>query len=131
MGGYIILRQNGKLNQTIGGEGEGDWKQSLKENLRTKQSPYWQQYAWKISMQYFITPGVSSKYNDLSSGCWRSCTHILQNSNNNNKKIWTDVIHVIEKILTKSNIKKMQNIVLGIQQDICYLVKMSYTYLEF
>lgn len=56
---------------------EGDWKQSLKENLRTKQSPYWQQYAWKISMQYFITPGVSSKYNDLSSGCWRSCTHIL------------------------------------------------------
>ena len=40
-----------------------EWKESLTRNFQASQSKYWREFAWKVSMRYFITPHTVSKGN--------------------------------------------------------------------
>ena len=60
-----------ELSINISGEA---WRESLKENFESTQSKHWREFAWKISLRFFITPHIIGKTSTVAgSGCWRGC----------------------------------------------------------
>lgn len=106
------------LNKTIS---EEEWNQCLEHiNVYTR-SPYWQEYAWKMTIRYFLTPSIMAKYAQTNTSCWRECgvnnadyTHIFYSCNKLNK-YWQAVQHLMREKLSKDVSIQNHNAILGIR----------------
>lgn len=81
-----------------------DCEETFKSGYKLTSSPTWKEFDWKVKMQYFNTPSVTSKYSDTSELYWRGCglvgdfTHLFLDCPKL-QEFWKNVQEEIKKIL--------------------------------
>ena len=89
----------------LGGEvTEEEWNLASKNTYAYIKSPYWQEYAWKVLVRFFVTPLMINKYTHTIQSCWRECgevnvdlVHILFTCVKI-KPFWTNVNDYVKQI---------------------------------
>lgn len=97
-----------------------EWNLSSKNVFCYIKSPFWQEYAWKLLVRFFITPLKISKFTDKMQKCWRMCgeynvdlVHILY-ACSRIKPYWEGVIDFIKRICGQNIKLEKHHFMLGI-----------------
>lgn len=95
-----------------------DWMEICSNVHKTTGSLFWREFAWKILIQFFLTPKSMEKYKG-NSKCWRNCgeneadyLHIFYTC----KVIqifWKEAIEIIEDLFQKKLELKPENVIIG------------------
>ena len=83
---------------------EEEWSKACKNVFCYVKSPYWQEYAWKLLVRFFLTALKIGKYTNQIQYCWRECgeckvdlVHVLYTSSKI-QPYWVNVLEFMKQI---------------------------------